>query len=130
MRLRVGLAAAAVLGLGGALAPGSAKETVPLPLAVAAMEAVVVVGRSGGEREAPRRKRVSWRAWRSSTRLVVRSRPLWWWWCGWCGWRLASSCSSEEAAGGGGESQPVVAEERESTVSIDSTEGREERRSN
>ena len=42
MRLRVGLAAAAVLGLGGALAPGSAKETVPLPLAVAAPVAASV----------------------------------------------------------------------------------------
>jgi rare lipoprotein A len=37
MRLRVGLAAAAVLGLGGALAPGYAKDTVPLPLAAAAI---------------------------------------------------------------------------------------------
>jgi rare lipoprotein A len=35
MRLRVGLAAAVVLGLGGALAPGYAKETAPLPVAVA-----------------------------------------------------------------------------------------------
>jgi rare lipoprotein A len=35
MRLRVGLTAAVVLGLGGTLAPGYAKETAPLPAAVA-----------------------------------------------------------------------------------------------
>jgi len=36
MRLRVGLAAAVVLGLGGSLAPGYAKESVPMSVAVSA----------------------------------------------------------------------------------------------
>ena len=35
MRLRVGLAAAVVLGLGGTLAPGYAKDIAPLPVAMA-----------------------------------------------------------------------------------------------
>ena len=35
MRLRVGLTAAVVLGLGGSLAPGYAKDAAPLPAAVA-----------------------------------------------------------------------------------------------